>query len=122
VDEDFAVFNEVKKVYMDAGDFHLQQLLKFITHSSRPSVSIGMKDAKKHFIFFKKMKSNKFNFFHFYQKSSFVQIPLKSDILIFSLIMVRVAHFVHLVTPLTRSKYSLSSVCGTVARAWNFYS
>ena len=51
MDEDFAVFNEVKKVYMGVGDFHLQQLLKFITHSSRPIISTGMEDAKKLVLF-----------------------------------------------------------------------
>lgn len=29
MNEDFAVFNEVKKVHVGVGDFHLQQLLKF---------------------------------------------------------------------------------------------
>lgn len=51
VDEDLAVFNGVKKVYTGVGDFHPQQLLKFITHSPRPSVNTGMEDAEKLVLF-----------------------------------------------------------------------
>lgn len=41
VNEDFAGFNEVKK-FTGVCKTHLQQLLKFTTCSSRPSVSTGM--------------------------------------------------------------------------------